>query len=262
MKICTKCHIPKFPIAFYGKNAECKECFLKRSHARYEQKKGAILQKQRGYYQKNKEKILETVKEYRNKNKEKISLLNKAHYQENKEIMKRKVTERYWKNPEQHRERNKINVALFIKNNPERRLAIALKYYYSNKKKIFAKQKQKWHTDAKHRLRMLMSNQVKLRLKGKKGGQNWEKLVGYNADQLIPHLKKTLPNGYTWKDFMDGKLHIDHKIPVAAFNFSLPSDIDFKRCFAINNLQLLPALENIKKGKKLLEPFQPSLLGV
>jgi len=262
MKICTKCGIPKEEDLFYGKHSECKECFLKRSHGRYEREKGIILQKQKEYYQKNKKNILATVNEYRHKNKETISLRKKEHYQENKEIIKKKVRERYWKYPEKHREINKKSVAKFIKNNPERRLEIALKYYYSNKDKIFSKQKLKWHTDDKYRLNNLMSCQVRLRLKGKKGGQNWEKLVGYSADQLIPHLKKTLPKGYTWNDFIEGKLHIDHKIPVAAFNFKSPEDIDFRRCFAISNLQLLPAIENIKKGAKLDKPFQPSLMGV
>ena len=70
---------------------------------------------------------------------------------------------------------------------------------------------------------------------------------------------KTLPVGHTWTDFLEGDFHIDHIIPCAAFNFQSPEDPDFKRCWALSNLQLLPAEENLKKGAKLLQPFQPSL---
>jgi len=95
-------------------------------------------------------------------------------------------------------------------------------------------------------------------LKGNKNGRHWEKLVGYTHKQLIKHLKETLPVGYDWQDFLSGKLHIDHKIPISAHNFTKPEHIDFKRCWALVNLQLLPALKNRIKHDKLTEDFQPS----
>jgi len=69
-----------------------------------------------------------------------------------------------------------------------------------------------------------------------------------------------MPRGYVWDDYMNGKLHIDHKIPVSVFNFNKTQDIDFKKCWALKNLQLLPAIENIKKNNKLNKHFQPSLI--
>ena len=95
-------------------------------------------------------------------------------------------------------------------------------------------------------------------LKGNKNGRHWENLVPYTLDQLLKRLRRTLPKGYTWQDYLDGKLHIDHKIPVSVFNFEKPEDEDFQRCFALKNLQLLPALENIKKSNNLDKHFQPS----
>jgi hypothetical protein len=61
----------------------------------------------------------------------------------------------------------------------------------------------------------------------------------------------------TWENY--GDWHIDHKIPVSAFNFSKASDIDFKRCWKLSNLQPLWAAQNVSKGNKLERPFQPSL---
>lgn len=68
-----------------------------------------------------------------------------------------------------------------------------------------------------------------------------------------------MPKGYTWADFMAGRLHIDHKVPLAAFNFTTSEDLDFKRAWALSNLQLLPEADNIAKSDSLDGPFQPSL---
>lgn len=117
-------------------------------------------------------------------------------------------------------------------------------------------------TDLKYKLNHTMSTLIGYSLKGKKNGRKWLDLVPYTIDELIKRLKKTLPKGYTWDDFIKGKnvLHIDHIIPVSVFNFQSSFDTDFKRCWSLKNLQLLPAKENISKGAKLTKHFQPSLM--
>lgn len=95
-----------------------------------------------------------------------------------------------------------------------------------------------------------------------KAGRQWEMLVGYTKDQLIQRLKATVPEGFTWQDYLDGKLHLDHIVPVTAFNVTSPDDIDFRRCWDLSNLQLLPVSDNCSKGAKLEKPFQPSLSGI
>lgn len=111
----------------------------------------------------------------------------------------------------------------------------------------------------KGRLRYKISVSIGAALKGNKAGRHWEDIVGYTLGQLYRRLRYTMPKGYEWQDYLDGKLHIDHKIPVSVFNFEKPEDIDFQKCFALKNLQLLPALENIIKSNKLDKHFQPSL---
>lgn len=93
-----------------------------------------------------------------------------------------------------------------------------------------------------------------------KGGRSWKELVPYTVEELRAHLHKTLPCGYAWDDFVSGALEVDHIIPRSAFNYSSPDDYDFQRCWALSNLQLLPAFDNNSKGSKLSGPFQPSLL--
>jgi hypothetical protein len=52
---------------------------------------------------------------------------------------------------------------------------------------------------------------------------------------------------------------VDHKIPVAAFNFQTPEDPDFKKCWSLKNLQPLGKSENRRKQDRVDKPFQPSL---
>ncbi len=91
-------------------------------------------------------------------------------------------------------------------------------------------------------------------IRQEKAGRRWESLVEYSMADLIDRLKVTIPQGYSWeKDFIDGKgvLHIDHKKPMSSFSFEKAEDEEFKRCFSLDNLQLLPAIENMRKSGKL-----------
>jgi len=113
--------------------------------------------------------------------------------------------------------------------------------------------------DPKARINSRMAAGIGASLKGNKKGRAWEKLAGYSCDQLLSRLKRTIPEGCSWDDFMRGELEIDHIIPQAAFNFTTAQDIDFRRCWDIKNLQLLPSRANKQKGAKMNQPFQPSL---
>jgi 5-methylcytosine-specific restriction endonuclease McrA len=64
----------------------------------------------------------------------------------------------------------------------------------------------------------------------------------------------------SWENYGKFTWHIDHIIPVAVFNFSSFKDLDFKRCWALSNLQPLEAKKNHSKGCRVSKPFQPSLI--
>jgi len=116
-------------------------------------------------------------------------------------------------------------------------------------------------SDPKFRLSQAFSGAVRRCLASGKGGDSWSALLGYTVDDLRAHLQGLFLPGMTWENY--GEWHIDHVIPVSAHNFEKPEDIDFKRCWALTNLQPLWAVDNIKKGAKLAAPFQPSLaLGI
>jgi len=116
---------------------------------------------------------------------------------------------------------------------------------------------ERLYKDLKYKLNGRMRCLIKFSLKrGIKNGRSWCKLTGYTFNQLKRRLNDTMPQNYTWKDFMNGKLHIDHIIPISAFNYDKPEHVDFKRCWALSNLRLLPAQENLIKHDKLIKPLQ------
>jgi 5-methylcytosine-specific restriction endonuclease McrA len=91
-----------------------------------------------------------------------------------------------------------------------------------------------------------------------KDNKHWETFVPYTLEKLWIHLDKRLKPEMTWDNY-GTYWEVDHIIPITAFNFKLPTDIDFKKCWALKNLQPLEKTENRRKSNKLKRPFQPSL---
>ncbi len=127
----------------------------------------------------------------------------------------------------------------------------------ANPEKVKAYAKKRRDTP-KGKLNNNISFRVWLSLRGTKNNQRWEDLVGYTVCQLKYHLEKRFKPGMTWENY-GTHWHIDHKIPVAVFNYEHPDDIDFRLCWSLKNLQPLESKKNRIKGAKIEIPFQPSL---
>lgn len=131
------------------------------------------------------------------------------------------------------------------------------KYIEANKEKIRLREKQRYEND-QYRLSLNISRRIRQSLsRNSKNGAHWETIVGFTRQDLKGHIESLFGRGMTWENY--GEWHIDHKIPVSAFNFTKPEHEDFKRCWSLKNLQPMWAKENISKGAKLSRPFQPSL---
>jgi hypothetical protein len=116
---------------------------------------------------------------------------------------------------------------------------------------------QKRNSKPETKLNHAISTAILTSLMRNKNGRHWESLVGFTLDQLKKHLEERFLPGMSWEN--RSEWHIDHRIPIAAFNFKTPDDIDFKRCWALKNLQPLWAQENRLKRDKIIGAFQPSL---
>ena len=217
----------------------------------------------------------EWKKEYRRKNKERIREYNKQYNIDNKESIKEWRKEYYIKTRERKKESNRERANQWYKDNREKALKRIYQYNKDNPEKrriLRAKyEKKRRETDLKYNLNDKMLHVIYQSLKGNKNGRSWETLVGYTVEDLTKSLKTTMPKKYTWQDYLKGKLHIDHIIPKRAFTFETAEDEEFKQCWSLYNLRLLPAGENhIKRDKitnpillalllKLEKPFQPAL---
>ena len=237
-KRCTKCGEIKDGNFFYpakhhkdGLASSCKECRALEA---------------REYYTKNKARILDRNKLW--------AANHSAYYREK--------TKTYGKeHPEKRREAERKR----YKKNPEMKIVRAKRWYFSHPESVRTARRKR---DARRRatptgkLNMRMSAAINDSLGrglGIKGKRHWESLVGYTAAQLKAHLEKQLTPGMSWSN-RGTSWEIDHKIPIAAFNFERAEDIDFQRCWSLENLQPLERMENKKKRDRIDKPFQPSLL--
>jgi hypothetical protein len=160
----------------------------------------------------------------------------------------------------------------WIKDNHQKVLRHRERYREKNHERILKTQREKRKSDSKYdewtknrrrtnlkiNLNHKISTAIRLSLRNNKNGRKWEILVGYSLNDLIEKLEKAMPKGYTWQDYLEGRLHIDHIIPKSVFNFNKSEHTDFRKCWALDNLRLLPAKENRVKHNKLKRSFQPA----
>lgn len=148
----------------------------------------------------------------------------------------------------------------WCKENPEKIGAITKRWAIKHPDKV-----REMHRIWERRIRSIpkvklsqnVSHAIYKSLRRGKAGYHWELLVGFTVDKLKIHLEKKFKNGMSWDNY--GLWHIDHKIPMVAFNFSCPEDFDFRRYWSLKNLQPLWRKDNILKSNKIFEYFQPSL---
>ncbi|MEK7129126.1 MAG: hypothetical protein AAB858_02125, partial [Patescibacteria group bacterium] len=189
------------------------------------------------YYQKNKEKWVKWSKGEHGKN----------YLIKNKERIKRQKQEYNKKNREKITKQNYKYNKEWVKNNRER---------YNKTCNKWRKEKRK--TDSRFRLDMNITTAIGFCLRGKKAGKKWESLVGYTIDDLMKRLEKQFDDKMNWDNYGNNWVgyswHIDHIKPKSLFKYEKPEDKEFKKCWALENLQPLEKIANLKKnnyyGKK------------
>ena len=140
----------------------------------------------------------------------------------------------------------------------ERRARIAVRrdteHYRAQRR---ANEARRAKSDPVFRLSRRVKAAVHLSLTNRIKHHKWEQLLGWTTTELKAHLEKRFEPWMSWDNY--GEWHIDHIIPIAAFNYESPYDIDFKRCWALSNLRPLEARENLSKGARLESAYQPAL---
>jgi hypothetical protein len=244
----------KSSIVYDGLDNRCKKCFSNQQKEREKIDKEKYLRMRRECTKKWKAKNPEMPKLWRAKNHEKVRSYCKRWAENHPEENRKRYHDYYERNIDQMRAKAKEY------NQSERGRERKLRWIENNREKYLAQVKrynEKRASDPKYRLSHSISSGINAALQGRKKGIHWETLVGYTLSDLAGHLERQFKKGMCWSNY--GKWHLDHRVPVAVFNFEKPEDIDFERCWALSNLQPLWSEENIKKQAKLSKPFQPAL---
>jgi hypothetical protein len=119
-----------------------------------------------------------------------------------------------------------------------------------------AMRQQQYRKTPKGSIDSRMSRSIRQSLCGMKRGRKWESLVGYSIDDLFKHLEAHFSPGMNWKRFVRGQIHIDHVIPKSKFHYTSDGDLNFKRCWALENLKPAWAKHNLAKHDTVLCPSQ------
>jgi hypothetical protein len=251
-KTCNRCGIEKILSAEYfhvekrnkdGFRGCCKECFNTWYRNYWKNNIVEINEKRKKRYKNNPTSQIIKSKEYRNKNKEAISERNKINRIKNAGKISNQRRIRYADNSEYYTSRMRE----YRSKNPIIMQTIYLKSY------------QKRRIVPANRINDSMRSRMRIALKGNKRNHRWIDLIGYTLNDLVKHLENKFQDGMSWDNYGKNGWTIDHIIPVSVFNFRTPNDIDFKRCWSLDNLQPMWQKENFSKHNKLDKPFQPSL---
>jgi hypothetical protein len=146
-----------------------------------------------------------------------------------------------------------------------------LKYYYDNsaelyeKKKEYIKKNKRKVLDRQKRyfverskidpifklsniLRSRVRNFMKSKNISKKINKDITEMVGCNPTKLKEHIEKQFVDGMSWKNHGQKGWHLDHIIPLV----SAKTEEELYKLNHYTNLQPLWAIDNLKKGKKIL----------
>ena len=74
-------------------------------------------------------------------------------------------------------------------------------------------------------------------------------MFGFTVDQFLEDMELKLTGDMTMGDFINGKIHIDHIIPVSAFNHTDPDQV--KACWSLDNMQPIRPKDNNRKHDSL-----------
>ena len=234
-KKCSKCGEPKILADYYkskkeksGVMSHCKEC---------DKKKG------KAYYAANSEKVNSRTKANREADPEKKRRQGRRWYEENREYKLAANAEWAKANPEKSKEYQRAWEA----RNPDASRIRSERRRRTPKGRLENAIRAGFHKGIR---------------RGSKSARRTFDLLGYTPDELMAHIEKLFLPGMSWDNHGRGDecWHIDHIIPVAAFNFETPDDPDFKICWALSNLRPLWEKDNLSKSDKLYKPFQPSLM--
>lgn len=181
--------------------------------------------------------------------KEEKRVYDKIYYQNNKD--KRKI---YFK---QYRKDCEKQIKEYYLKNQQNKREYSKIYFRQNKDKKYQYVKKRKQIDVHFKLKMNIRSLVNSRLKKHLLSKNYKStfsFLPYTVDELKQHLENQFEPWMNWNNWSNKQGHwtIDHKKADSLFNYKSVEDEEFQKCWALENLQPMEYIKNVKKSNKLL----------
>tara|TARA_R110000851_G_scaffold227957_2_gene380728 strand:- start:131 stop:697 length:567 start_codon:yes stop_codon:yes gene_type:complete len=186
----------------------------------------------------------------------------KAYYQANKDKISKRT--------KAYQEANKDRLAEKRNNNKDKRALYDKQNYIKNREKLLEQQRlyrsteeaksnhAKWKRERRKkptfRIKSNVGHSVHRALKNQgttKGGSTFSALP-YSPQDLVEHIEKQFDEKMNWENY-GSYWHLDHIYPQSLLPYSSLEDENFQKCWALENLQPLEKIANIKKSNKILD---------
>jgi hypothetical protein len=175
----------------------------------------------------------------------------KTEHKEYRKVNAERIAQQQKEWRQANREKKKEIQAAWYKANKERARAISRRWQQANKDRIKDKDKRKWSIDPQYRMaKLLRSRLLNAILHGYKTGSAVRDL-GCSISELLSKLDQQCLDRYgeVYSTAPAGRYHIDHIQPLSRFDLTNPEEV--KKAVHYNNLQVLLAEENLRKGARV-----------
>ena len=105
---------------------------------------------------------------------------------------------------------------------------------------------KRYRATAKGKLDSRIRARLNNYLRGGKGSRSWREKVGYSLDELKTHIERCFLSGMGWHN--SHLWHVDHIIPLSAFEYANVDEKNFKIAWALTNLRPMWSKDNVSKG--------------
>ena len=104
---------------------------------------------------------------------------------------------------------------------------------------------KEWKSFVRYAVYQRLKRGVQRGMKDKAANSNWSDYLGYSVGDLIDHIESQFTDGMGWHNMSEW--HIDHVVPICAFDIQSADSEDFKRCYSLDNLMPVWAEDNMNK---------------
>mgnify|MGYP001602947199 CR=1 FL=1 len=149
-----------------------------------------------------------------------------------------------------NRKRNLKSRLLFPEKTKLRQLRYKNKDIEEFRRKVTKRHSFRYHSDIQYKIACRLRGRLKDAIKGNAKVGSAILSLGCSISELKVYLENYFTIGMNWNNYGKDGWHIDHILPVTSFDLTNVEQL--KKACHFTNLQPLWAVDNIKKGNKIL----------